>query len=174
MVYISPEGRDWSSAVNFDALGKFYVAVVVAWTVILYTGVTWLILNRNLYFLRMRNIFLGIVSTSFLHLYLVKILLAYTTDGHFSCGAEFWIMSIYLPFGIALFQANMVQLHSVSGRQRKLLDGQAFLAQEAVPLRLPEPGLRGLWKRWCAMTPARRTEILIGVGMAAQVYLPPA
>lgn len=174
MVYISPEGRDWSSVVNFDALGKFYVAVVVAWTVILYTGVTWLILNRNLYFLRMRNIFLGIVSTSFLHLYLVKILLAYTTDGHFSCGAEFWIMSIYLPFGIALFQANMVQLHSVSGRQRKLLEGQAFLAQEAVPLRPPEPGLRGLWKRWCAMTPARRTEILIGAGMAAQVYLPPS
>jgi hypothetical protein len=172
MVYISPQGRDWSSVVNFDALGKLYVAITVAWTVILYTGVTWLILNRNLYFLRMRNIFLGIVSTSFLHLYLVKILLAYVTNGHFSCGAEFWIMSIYLPFGIALFQANMVQLHSVSGRQRKLLGGPALLAQEAVPARSPERGLRGLWKKWCDMTPARRTEILIGVGMMGQVHLP--
>ena len=42
MVYISPQGRDWSSVVNFDALGKLYVAITVAWTVILYTGVTWL------------------------------------------------------------------------------------------------------------------------------------
>ena len=81
-------------------------------------------------------------------------------------------MSIYLPFGIALFQASMVQLHSVSDRQRKLLDGQPFLAHEAVPLRLPERGLRGLWKKWCAMTQAKQTEILIGVGMLAQVYTP--
>lgn len=169
MVYINPKGRDWSAVVNFDAVGKIYVAIAVAWTVILYAGITWLILNRNLYFLRMRSIWLGIVSTSFLHLYLVKILLAYTTNGHFSCGAEFWIMSIYLPFGIALFQANMVQLHSISDRQKKLLQDQAFLAQEAVPLRLPQRGMRGLWMKWCALTPARRTEILIGVGMVVQV-----
>lgn len=172
MVYISPQGRDWSSVVNFDLVGKIYVAITVAWTVILYTGVAWLILNRNLYFLKMRNIFLAVVSTTFLHLYLVKILLAYVANGNFSCGAEFWIMSIYLPFGIALFQANMVQLHSVSDRQKKFLQGQAFLAQEAVPLRLPERGLRGFWKKWCAMTAAGRTEILIGVGMVAQVCVP--
>jgi hypothetical protein len=174
MVYISPQGRDWSAVVNFDALGKIYVSIALVWTVILYTGITWLILNRNLYFLKMRNIFLAVVSTTFLHLYLVKILLAYVTNGHFSCAAEFWIMSIYLPFGIALFQANMVQLHSVSSRQKKLLQTlqtQGFLAQEAVPLRLPERGLRLLWKKWCAMTAARRTEILIAVGMVAQVSL---
>jgi hypothetical protein len=174
MVYISPQGRDWSAVVNFDALGKIYVSIALVWTVILYTGITWLILNRNLYFLKMRNIFLTVVSTTFLHLYLVKILLAYVTNGHFSCAAEFWIMSIYLPFGIALFQANMVQLHSVSSRQKKLLQTlqtQGFLAQEAVPLRLPERGLRLLWKKWCAMTAARRTEILIAVGMVAQVSL---
>ena len=148
------------------------MSITIVWTVILYTGVAWLIVNRDLYFLRMRNILLAIVSTTFLHLYLVKILLAYTTNGHFSCAAEFWIMSIYLPFGIALFQANMVQLHSVSGRQKRFLRGQAFLAQEAVPLELPESGIRGLWKRWCALTAARRTEILIGVGMIAQVCIP--
>src|SRR2546423_6920047 len=172
MVYVSPKGRDWGPVLNFDAVGKAYVSIAVVWTIILYTGVAWLILHRNLYFLRMRNIFLAVVSTTFLHLYLVKILLAYTTNGHFPCGAEFWIMSIYLPFGIALFQANMVQLHSVSGRQKKFLQGQAFLAQEAVPLQLPESGLRGLWKRWCALTATRRTEILIGGGMIAQVHLP--
>jgi hypothetical protein len=169
MVYVSPEGRDWSSVVNFDVVGKTYAFFTVAWTVILFTGMGWLIVNRNLYFLKMRNVFLAVASTSFLHLYLVKILLAYTTNGHFSCGAEFWIMSIYLPFGIALFQANMVQLQSVSGQQKKILEGQAFLAQEATPLQLPQHGLRRLWKRWREMTAARRTEILIGVGMVAQV-----
>ncbi len=169
MVYISPQGRDWSSVVNFDAVGQIYVGFTIAWTVILSAGVGWLIFHRDLYFLKMRNILLAVASTLFLHLYLVKIVLAYTTNGHFTCNAEFWIMSIYLPFGIALFQANMVQLLSVSSQQKKLLEGQPFLALEAVPLRLRAHGFRSLWKKWCAMTAAKQTEILIGVGMVAQV-----
>jgi hypothetical protein len=64
---------------------------------------------------------IAITSTVFLHIYLVKILLAYTTNGHFLCSAEFWIMSIYLPFGIALFQANVTQLRSIAEQQEALL-----------------------------------------------------
>merc|ERR1712036_55443 len=121
MVYISPIGRDWGSTVNWDSLGKLYASIAIIWTVILALGSAWLIQNRQLPFLRMRNIPLAITSVCFLHVYLIKILLAYTTNGHFLCSAEFWIMSIYLPFGIALFQANMVQLLSISTQQRKLL-----------------------------------------------------
>jgi hypothetical protein len=169
MVYISPQGRDWSSVVNFDAVGQIYVGFTIAWTVILFAGIGWLVRNRSLYFLKMRNIFLAVASTVFLHLYLVKILLAYTTNGHFTCGAEFWIMSIYLPFGIAFFQANSVQLLSVSSQQKKLLEGQPFLAHEAVPLHLRPRGFPTLWIKWCEMTAAKQAEILIGMGMVSQV-----
>ena len=72
-------------------------------------------------FIRMRNLPIAITSTLFLHVYLLKICMAYTTNGNFTCSAEFWIMSIYQPFGIALFQANITQLRSISERQERLL-----------------------------------------------------
>src|ERR1700761_4211290 len=103
---LNPKGRNWGSLVNWDDLGKFYAGFIISWTVILYAGVAFLVVNRNLAFIKIRNLPLAIAALSFLHVYLVKIFLAYTTNGHFSCSAEFWIMSIYLPFGIALFQAN--------------------------------------------------------------------
>ncbi|KAK5000292.1 hypothetical protein LTR66_000824 [Elasticomyces elasticus] len=162
---INPKGRDWSQVVNFDDVGKIYVALTVAWSAILFAGMAWLIVHRHLSFLKIRNIPLAIAATAVLHVYLVKILLAYTVNGHFPCDAEFWIMNIYLPMGIALFQANMVQLQSISGQQMKLLEGQNLLRAD-VPQR--QPGLRGLWVKWRSMTAARRAGILITAGMAVQ------
>ncbi|TKA39351.1 hypothetical protein B0A54_10369 [Friedmanniomyces endolithicus] len=121
---LNPKGRNWGSLVNWDDLGKAYAAVLVIWTVALCAGTAWLVVNRRIPFIKMRNLPLAIASTAFLHVYLVKIMLAYTTNGHFTCAAEFWIMSIYLPFGIALFQANITQLRSISYRQSRILSRQ--------------------------------------------------
>ncbi len=163
---INPLGRNWGSIVNWDSLGKFYAAFAIVWTVILCTGMGWLVAHRHISFLKIRNIPLAIASTCLLHVYLIKVLLAYTTNGHFLCSAEFWIMSIYLPFGIALFQANMAQLQSISVQQKKLLNGQRLSIKETVSR---QRILRGSWKRWQAMTVVQRTEIIIGIGMVLQV-----
>jgi hypothetical protein len=164
MVYISPLGRNWGPTVNWDALGKIYAALIISWTVILYSGVAWLVTHRQMPYLKMRNIPLAIAAISFLHVYLVKIFLAYTTNGHFLCSAEFWIMSIYLPFGIALFQANMVQLLSISTQQRKLLEGDRTRESSH-----HQPGVRGLWSRWRSLTALKQTYVFIGIGMLLQV-----
>ncbi|KAK5018346.1 hypothetical protein LTR16_001603 [Cryomyces antarcticus] len=166
---INSKGRDWGSVVNFDDLGKVYAAVAIVWTVVLSAGMAWLISHRHLSYLRMRNIPLAIAATATLHVYLVKILLAYTVNGHFSCDAEFWIMNIYLPMGIALFQANMVQLQSISGQQQKLLEGLRFALQAEKPLR--RPGFRGLWMKWRSMSAAKRAELLIAAGMVLQLLV---
>ena len=166
MFNINPLGRNWGSIVNWDALGKTYAALAISWTVILYSGVAWLVAHRHLPYLKMRNIPLAVAATSFLHVYLIKIMLAYTTNGHFPCSAEFWIMSIYLPLGIALFQANMVQLLSISTQQRKLLDGDRMSIQESPR---HQSGLRGLWSRWQSLTELQKTYVYIGIGMLIQV-----
>lgn len=168
MVYISPIGRNWGPIVNWDSLGKLYASIAIAWTVILALGSAWLIKNRRLPFLRIRNIPLAIASVCFLQVYLVKILLAYTTNGHFLCSAEFWIMSIYLPFGIALFQANMVQLLSISTQQRRLLDGDRASIGER---RLHGYGPRGLLSKWRCLTTLQKTYLGIGIGMLLQVVI---
>jgi hypothetical protein len=162
MVHINPLGRNWGSLVNWDDLGKIYAGLAILWTSILYSGIAWLVIHRNHQYLKMRNVPLAVAATSFLHLYLVKIMLAYTTNGHFLCSAEFWIMSIYLPFGIALFQANQVQLLSISIQQRKLLDG------DRISIREP-PRARGLWSRWKSLTALKQAYVFIGIGMFIQV-----
>jgi hypothetical protein len=163
---VNPKGRNWGSLVNWDDLGKLYAGIAITWTVILYTGATWLLINRNMSFLRMRNIPLAIAAISFLHVYLIKILLAYTTNGHFLCSAEFWIMSIYLPFGVALLQANIVQLQSVSEQQQKLLgEEQGMNYRNYRHL----SGVKGLISRWRALTALHKTYVMIGLGMLAQV-----
>lgn len=162
MVHINPLGRNWGPLVNWDDLGKIYAGLAISWTVILYLGIAWLVAYRNHPYLKMRNIPLAVAATSFLHVYLVKIVLAYTTNGHFLCSAEFWIMSIYLPFGIALFQANQVQLLSISTQQRKLLEGDRVSIRES-------PQARGLWSRWRGLTALKQTYVFIGIGMLLQV-----
>jgi len=164
MVYISPLGRNWGPTVNWDALGKIYAALIISWTVILFSGVAWLVAHRRLPYLKMRNIPLAVAATSFLHVYLVKVFLAYAANGHFLCSAEFWIMSIYLPFGIALFQANIVQLLSISTQQRKLLEGERIRASSQ-----HQSGVCGLWSRWRGLTAVKQTYVFIGVGMLVQV-----
>lgn len=165
--HVNPKGRNWGSLVNWDDLGKLYAGIIIAWTVILYTGATWLFINRNVSFLRMRNIPLAIAAITSLHVYLVKIFLAYTTNGHFLCSAEFWIMSIYLPFGIGLFQANVAQLQSVSDQQKKLLDIECSSYHHR-SARHPK-GVKGLISRWYALTALHKTYVLIGLGMLTQV-----
>jgi len=164
---LNPKGRDWGLLVNWDDLGKLYAGFIVAWSAILALGSLWLIVNRRLPSVKIRNVGLAIAAVGFLHTYLVKIFLAYTTNGHFTCRAEFWIMSIYLPFGIALFQANTVQLESISEEQQSLLMRESSLSQDGTPVRR-KPSLT-LRQRWTTATAAQRTYVYIAIGMAIQV-----
>ena len=53
---------------------------------------------------------LSSVSLQIPHVYMIMVLIAYPLYDAFSCSIEFWIMSLYLPIGIGLFQAANQQL----------------------------------------------------------------
>lgn len=162
-MYLEPKGRNWGDVVNWDGLGKLYAAVAIAWTAILTLGIAWLLVNRHLPHIRIRNLPLAIASTGFLHVYLIKILLAYTTNGHFYCSAEYWIMSIYLPFGIALFQAYLTQLRSVWEQQQRLVYSDAHRLED-------DAGSKGgIAARWRPLSRLNKSYCYIGVGMVVQV-----
>lgn len=162
-MYLEPKGRNWGEIVNWDDLGKIYAGFTIAWTVIVVSGAAWLICNRRLPHIKIRNLPLALTSTAFLHIYLVKILLAYTTNGHFFCAAEYWIMSIYLPFGIALFQAYLTQLRSIWEQQQRLIhyddDRQETNADSK----------SSLLDRWRALSRLHKSYCYIGIGMVVQV-----
>lgn len=163
--YIRPEGLD-GGAPFFDSLAKLYLAIVIIWTSFLITGVVYLILNRNAQCVRIRNLPLAISAVACLHAYWVLIMNVYAMNGIFPCTAEYWAMSIYLPFGIALFQANSMQLLSIAGLQRKMLQVQ----DSKTPLVKPTSNtLHRYWIHWNQMSPVKRAELGIAVGMVVQV-----
>jgi hypothetical protein len=150
--------------VNVDGLAILYMSIAVAWTFILIPGVVCLLRNRHLPFLRIRNVPLSIGAVGCLHVYWMLCMFAYTMNGYFPCSTEFWIMSIYLPLGIALFQAANSQLLYISRMQKKYAQ---VAAPELKPLP-PRPGmLRYLDPR--SYCPTNRTVAAIGLGMIVQV-----
>lgn len=164
---LNPKGRDWGHIVNWDSLGKAYASVIIIWTALLLAGITWLIVNRRLHFVRMRNLPVAIGSVVLLWVYLFKILMAYTTNGHFSCRAEYWIMNIYLPLGIALFQANVMQLRSISLQQTKLLSRQSS-ASTIQDIQLRKRLGRYSWRD---LTEAQKGYVFIGLGLLIQLII---
>lgn len=152
--------------VNLDGLGILYISLVVAWSLILIPGMLCLLKNRTLPCLRIRNIPLSIGAVCCLHVYWVLCMIAYVMNGYFPCSTEYWIMSIYLPLGIALYHASNSQLLYIAGMQKRYAP---------VDNDTPDTNITSRLARWLrqlnlkAYNPANRTMLLIGVGMVLQV-----
>lgn len=165
--YVNPNGHDNSEKANVDSLSKLYIALTIVWTTLLAAGILFLLVNQNLPFLRIRNLSLGIAAVCTLHVYWVLAMLVYTMNGAWPCQVEYWIMSIYLPFGIALYQANSTVLQKVSILQDKIAKAKDLHVSGN-----SKPNIRG-WRKsiakWQGLNVTERAMYGIGLGMLAQV-----
>lgn len=126
MPFFDPKGHDWADNYKFDGWGIILTVFATLYTLFLLgcTSVIWQWRNHPV--IRMRKPALAISAVLVLHVYLVLILLVYPWNGHFPCAAEFWIMSIYLPIGIGLFQAQNQVLLLISRGQQALLTQDTY------------------------------------------------
>ena len=152
--------------VNLDGLGITYLTIAIVWTILLVIGSVFLIQNRKLHHLRIRNISLSIAGVATLHVYLVLCTLAYVLNGFFPCATEFWVMSIYLPLGIALFHASNTQLLHVAMLQKKF--APVTVVEEASIQDTKQPAWRAPFHKLRRWGPTKRAMTLIGVGMLVQ------
>lgn len=97
------KGHDWGKP-NLDPLAVFYIVFAVAYTALLLLGFLALWRARHSAAVKLRGFSTICSAVLFLHIYLVLIFLAYPLNGLYKCGIEFWVMSIILPLGVALFQ----------------------------------------------------------------------
>lgn len=165
MSFTRPGGDDGGAAI-FDSLAKFYVAVAICWTAALLAGSVFLIVNRHEQCIRIRNLRLVLSAVSCLHVFWILCMVAYAMGGEYPCAAEYWIMNIYFPMGIALFQANSMQLLNVFGVQEKLL----LTAQQPCRPRSIDSGSSSRYlARWRQLNLVQRTEFGIAVGILVQV-----
>lgn len=168
MKYISPEGHNWGP-IFLDALGLAYIVVIIAWSLFVLCCLLLTVLKRALPFIRMRSLTLIASTLVSLHVYLVMTFLVYSLNGTFSCEAEFWVMSVYLPFGIACFHVQNMQLYSLSRLQRQLISSGP--THSATTGQNTNSWFGGLVMRFRRRNALQQTRILTYVGMGLQVSL---
>jgi hypothetical protein len=100
---LARNGHDWG-APNLDALALFYMSFAILYSVVLFIALFILYCYRNTTAVRLRGFACICWTVLSLHVYLVLIFIAYPLNGLYKCGIEFWVMSTFLPFSIALFQ----------------------------------------------------------------------
>lgn len=158
-------GHDWGP-VNLDPLGMAYIIVAAISTVFLFLGISCLLYYRRLEFVRIRNITLIVSSLLMIHIYLVIVLINYPLNGSYPCSLGYWVMNIYFPVGVALFQAQNIQLLSMSVLQKRLSFRPAKLEPRS---ERPRHGLSGLKVKWRESSLLYRMYLCIGVGVLFQV-----
>lgn len=163
------------SNVRLDSIGWTYISLIIVWSVLIVTGMTYLWINRNIPSLRMRRIpllFAGIIP---LHLYAIVCLLAYSIGPLVPCTAEFWVMSLYLPLGIALFHATNSQFFHLASRQKQFAHMSRLQDAKSMDEERTRQAASSRWKKFFVgdekADNIERTLVFIGVGIAIQVSM---
>lgn len=146
---------------NLDAVGIFWVVWTCTWTLCLFAGMAFLYSKRSMPILRVRGLALSFAAILWLHGYWMAVELAYTYGPLMPNGVEFWVMGIWLPFGVALFNASNSRFLHVAAAQEQF-------ASTAQPV-LRRIGLRPARK----LSFSSKMLLLISAGMGFQVRLFP-
>ncbi|KAF2749722.1 hypothetical protein M011DRAFT_398076 [Sporormia fimetaria CBS 119925] len=158
-----------------DPLGWAYVGIATGWTLALAAGMLFLHRYRHLPSLQIRRLPLLFTAVASLHAYGALTWTVYIWKSILPCHSEFWLMSIYLPFGIAFFQAANSQFLHIATRQKQfaylnvLSDGQQLERREAG--RFTYARLRKIFKGNERADKIDRMMMWIAVGMVVQIAL---
>ncbi|KAG5662593.1 hypothetical protein KAF25_005011 [Fusarium avenaceum] len=150
---------------RLDGLGIFWIVFTLIWTFIVAGGMYFLWRRRDMPMLRIRELPLSFAAIILLHLYWGAIQTGYVYFPLFTPEGEYWIMSIYFPFGIALFHASNSRFLYVAKQQKEL-----FGSEEKSPYkqRVRPNSLRS---RFQSLDYSKKILVTIGLGMAVQLIL---
>ncbi|KAH7128448.1 hypothetical protein B0J11DRAFT_271401 [Dendryphion nanum] len=150
---------------NTDSAGVTYVALSIVYTLIVSAELYLLYLHRETFCIRIRSIRVVFAAVSMLHVYLVIVLLVYPLNGQWPCSAEFWVMSVFLPSGMAFFQACNAKVLTAYESQRRL---QRNFLEGARKKRLSYTP-RGLFKAWLSLDAALKVYYGTIVGLIISI-----
>ncbi|PHH62101.1 hypothetical protein CDD81_7594 [Ophiocordyceps australis] len=149
-----------------DPVGIFYICWAIIWTLVMAAGMVFLISRRHLPILRIRGLGLSLASIVLLHLYWASVQIGYVIGPLIPGDAEFWVMGIYLPFGMALFHASNSRFLHVAKGQKKYGQRGSHWA-EARPAWLASG--RGMRARFRRLDYTSKVLVLVAAGMVVQM-----
>ncbi|KAK5651643.1 hypothetical protein OQA88_11818 [Cercophora sp. LCS_1] len=158
---------DTKPQVRLNAVGIWWICFGAVWTAALAAGMSYLYRKRHTPMLRMRGLPLTFAGLILLHLYWATVQVGYAVGPLAPEVAEFWIMSIWYPFGIALFQAGNSQfLHIAKAQSRFARSSSQVTAKWMKPT---QKG--GIFARLRRMEYSQRMFLFVTIGMACQLFV---
>ncbi|KAK2600030.1 hypothetical protein QQS21_005264 [Conoideocrella luteorostrata] len=158
---------DTKPVARLDGVGIFWIVFAISWTVILFSGMTFLWSKRDMPILRIRGLNLSFAAITLLHCYWFCVTTGYVYGPLMPEVAEFWIMGIWFPFGIALFHASNSRFLYVADAQKKYVEKTIDLGWDGQRPRIRKT----LVARWKMLAYTKRVLILVGLGMAFHLFL---
>ncbi|KAJ4371283.1 hypothetical protein N0V83_004500 [Neocucurbitaria cava] len=163
---------------HFDSIGWTYMGLTIAWNVALVAAMIFLWTHRQQPSLRMRKLPLMFAGILCLHVYGILCIVVYPIGAIFSCTLEFWVMSIYVPLGIALFHAANTQFLHLASRQKhfaRMSTLSSLSHQKSIDEEKAREVSNSRWKRIVGGVERadniERTLVCIGIGLAVQFAL---
>lgn len=160
--------RTTDPVVGWDGVGVFWSVLSVVWTAGLVSCMLFLHARRDMPHLRIRSLPLCFGAVTMLHIYWLCCTLAYIYGALMPKVIEFWIMSIWLPFGIGLFQASNAEFLHVSRAQRRFAKRASLESFESEKTAV----VHGRWaflKKFRQLDYPRKVLVYVCIGMTVQV-----
>lgn len=150
---------------KLDGLGIFWIVFTFAWTLIVAGGMYFLWRRRDMPILRIRGLPLSFLAITLLHLYWGAVQTGHIWFPAATPEVEFWIMSIYLPCGIALFHASNSRFIHIAKQQRELF------GSDAASIKTRRSHGRSIIGRFRSMDYTKKILVLVSIGLGLQFAL---
>lgn len=108
-------------AIRTDGVAVFYACFATIYTIILVGAMAFLYRKREMPMLKIRGLHLTLAAVIFMHMWWIAVQFGYMYAPLFAAGVEYWIMSAWLPFGIALFHASNSRFLYVAEMQKRFV-----------------------------------------------------
>ncbi|KAI6351176.1 hypothetical protein MCOR25_010093 [Pyricularia grisea] len=151
---------------NTGPVSIFFMVWGVTWTMLLVLGMTFLYYNRAMPLVRVRGLRLTFAAVILLHLYWIVCQFGLLIFELVPPEVMFWIMGMYVPWGIALFHASNSRFLYVAEAQKRFV-GKTPAVREKPPVNNDKSLLGKFWK----LEYERRIVVVVCVGMALQFLL---
>lgn len=163
---------DTKPEVRLNAVGIWWIVFGAVWTALLACGMGYLYTKRKSPTVRIRGLPLTFAGLILLHLYWITVQIGYAIGPLAPEMAQFWIMSIWYPFGIALFQAGNSQFLHVAKAQSRFARPPSHMSSR-FDEKKQQPKTLSRWQKIKAMEYQTKMATLVTVGMLCQVNILP-
>ncbi|KAK4187916.1 hypothetical protein QBC35DRAFT_515135 [Podospora australis] len=156
---------------RLNGIGIWWITYGAVQTAALVAGMCYLYSKRRYPTLRLRGLALTFAGLILLHLYWITVQIGYTVGPLAPEVAEFWIMSIWYPFGVALFQAGNSQFLHVAKAQSRFARPPSETSLNEKHIRWRQNTKQTIWQRLKSMDYQRRMFMFVIIGMAVQFFV---